>query len=122
MFENEAERLSKRDHVAIALVALDNQERVLVLETRADQIASPPTVQLLLRYTDALVEGARADGRLGYQRAVKTALAFPAAFRLAYLLYRYLGIQRLLADRLVDRVELLLVTRLFIVARPDHQQ
>jgi monovalent cation:H+ antiporter, CPA1 family len=71
MFENEAERLSKRDHVAIALVALDNQERVLVLETRADQIASPPTVQLLLRYTDALVEGARADGRLGYQRAVK---------------------------------------------------
>ena len=111
---DEAERLSERDRLAIALVALGNQERVLVLEARADQVASPPTVQLLLRYADALVEGARAEGRLGYQRATKTALAFPAAFRLAYLLYRYLRIQRFLADRLADRVELLLVTRLLI--------
>ena len=36
------ERLTERDRLAIALVALANQERVLVLETRADRIASPP--------------------------------------------------------------------------------
>ena len=111
---DEAERLSDRDRLAIALVALGNQERVLILEARADQVVSPATVQVLLRHADALVEGARAEGRLGYQRAAAKALVFPAMFRIAYLLYRYIGIQRFLADRLADRVELLLATRLLV--------
>ena len=111
---DEAERLSERDRLAIALVALGNQESVLVLEARADQVASPPTVQLLLRHADALIEGARAEGRLGYQRAAKTALSFPTGFRLAYVLYRHFGIERFLADRLADRVEYLLVARLLV--------
>jgi CPA1 family monovalent cation:H+ antiporter len=87
---------------------------VLVLETRADQVASQATVQVLLGNADALVEGARAEGRLGYQRAAERALSFPPAFRIAYFLYRHFGVQRFLADRLADRVELLLVTRLLI--------
>jgi hypothetical protein len=45
---DDAERLPERDRLTIALVALANQERVLVLETRTDQIASPATVQVLL--------------------------------------------------------------------------
>src|SRR6266850_322038 len=49
------ERLTDRDRLAIALAALANQERVLVLETRADRIASPATVQVLLRNADLLV-------------------------------------------------------------------
>jgi CPA1 family monovalent cation:H+ antiporter len=108
------ERLTERDRLAIALVALANQERVLVLETRADRIASAATVQILLRNADALVEGARAEGRVGYRRAVEAALSFPIAFRLAYFLYRFFGIVRFLADRLADRVELLLVMRLLV--------
>jgi Na+:H+ antiporter len=108
------ERLTERDRLAIALVALANQERVLVLETRADRIASAATVQVLLRNADALVEGARAEGRVGYRRAVEAALSFPSAFRLAYFVYRFFGIVRFLADRLADRVELLLVMRLLI--------
>jgi CPA1 family monovalent cation:H+ antiporter len=108
------ERLSERDRLAIALIALANQERVLVLETRTDQIASPATVQILLQNADALVEGARAEGRLGYRRAAEKSLSFPASFRIAYFLYRHFGIQRFLADRLADRVELLLVTRLLV--------
>jgi CPA1 family monovalent cation:H+ antiporter len=111
---DEAERLSERDRLAIALVALANQERVLVLETRADQIASQPIVHLLLRNADTLVEGARADGRLGYRRAAESALLFPVGFRIAYFLYRHFHIQRFLADRLADRVELFLVTRLLV--------
>ena len=63
--------------LAIALVALGNQERVLVLETRADQVASQAIIQVLLRNADALVEGARSEGRLGYQRAAEAALSFP---------------------------------------------
>jgi CPA1 family monovalent cation:H+ antiporter len=108
------ERLTERDRLAIALVALANQERVMVLETRADRIASAATVQVLLRNADALVEGARAEGRVGYRRAAEAALAFSTAFRLAYFLYRFFGIVRFLADRLADRVELLLVMRLLV--------
>src|SRR6516162_1310890 len=111
---DDAERLPERDRLAIALVALANQERVLVLETRTDQIASPASVQLLLRNGDGLVEGARAEGRVGYHRAAEAALSFPVAFRIAYLLYRHFGIVRFLADRLADRVELLLVMRLLV--------
>jgi len=61
-----------------------------------------------------LVEGARAEGRVGYRRAAEAALSFPAAFRAAYFCYRYFGIVRFLADRLADRVELLLVMRLLV--------
>jgi monovalent cation:H+ antiporter, CPA1 family len=74
---DEAEGVSTHDRLAIALVALANQERVLVLETRADRTASPTTVQVLLQNADALVEGARAEGRLGCRRAAETALSFP---------------------------------------------
>jgi Na+:H+ antiporter len=111
---DDAERLPERDRLAIALVALANQERVSVLETRADQIASPATVQVLLGIADSLVEGARAEGRLGYRRAAERALSFPIAFRTAYFLYRHFGIQRFLAERLADRVELLLMMRLLV--------
>jgi CPA1 family monovalent cation:H+ antiporter len=107
-----AEALSERDRLAIALVALANQERALVLEARADRIASATTVQMLLRNAEALVEGARTDGRVGYRRAAAAALGFPLTFRAAYFVYRYLGIVRFVADRLADHVELLLVTRL----------
>jgi monovalent cation:H+ antiporter, CPA1 family len=109
-----AEHLPERDRLAIALVALANQERVLVLETRAGQIASPVTVQDLLQNADTLVERARAEGRLGYRRAAEAALSFSVGFRVAYFLYRHFRIQRFLADRLADRVEQLLVTRLLV--------
>jgi CPA1 family monovalent cation:H+ antiporter len=109
-----AERLTERDRLAVALTALANQERLVVLETRADRIASPATVQVLLRNADLLVEGARANGRAGYRRAAEAALAFSASFRLGYYLYRHLGIVRFLADRLAERVELLLVSRLVV--------
>ena len=113
-----AERLTERDRLAIALAALANQERVLVLERSADRIASPATVQVLLRNADLLIEGARAEGRVGYRRAAEAALSFPVAFRVAYFLYRYFGIVRFLADRLADRVELLLVMRLLVDRLP----
>jgi hypothetical protein len=74
-----AEHPTDRDRLAIALVALANQERVLILETRTDRIASSATVRILLRNA-----GARADGRLGYCRAADEALLFPLGFRAAY--------------------------------------
>jgi DNA-binding MarR family transcriptional regulator len=68
----------------------------------------------MLHNADTLVDGARGAGRLGYHRAAAAALSFRPGFRLAYALYRHLGIRRWLADRLADRVELLLMTRLLV--------
>jgi monovalent cation:H+ antiporter, CPA1 family len=109
-----AEQPTERDRLAISLVALANQERVLILETRANRIVSSAIVQMLLRNADMLIEGARADGRLGYRRAAQAVLTFSPAFRIAYFVYRHFGVQRFLADRLADRVELLSVTRLLV--------
>ena len=109
-----AERLTERDRLAIALVALANQERAVALETRAARIAPPATVQTLLHNADTLLDGARTEGRLGYRRAADAILSFPVAFRIAFFLYRQFGTRRLLADRLADRVELLLVTKLLV--------
>jgi CPA1 family monovalent cation:H+ antiporter len=112
----EADEIGLTDHerLAIALVALGNQERMLALEIMAERAASPITVQALLRNAEAQGEGARSGGRLGYKRAVEASLAFPVAFKSAYFLYRRAGIVRFLADRLGDRFEMLLVTRLLI--------
>jgi monovalent cation:H+ antiporter, CPA1 family len=112
----ESEGVSERDRLAIALVALANQERLLALELRSDRIAAPAAVQILLGNADALAEAARRDGRLGYQHASERTLAHSAVFRIAYFLYRRLGVVRLLADRLADRVDRLLLMR-FVIER-----
>jgi CPA1 family monovalent cation:H+ antiporter len=106
--------LTERERLAVALVALGNQERVLVLETLSRRAASPSALQALMRNADMLVEGARSGGRLGYKRAAEAALAFPLSFRVAYFFYRRFGIRRFLEDRLGERFETLLVTRLLI--------
>ncbi|MBV9520041.1 MAG: cation:proton antiporter [Hyphomicrobiales bacterium] len=106
--------LTDRDRLAVALVALGNQERMMVLDILEQRAASPTTVQTLLRNAEALIEGARSGGRLGYKRGAEAALAFSPSFRFAHFLYRRFGIVRFLADRLGDRFEMLLVTRLLI--------
>ena len=106
--------LTDHDRMTVALVALGNQERMLVLDTLARRAASPAALQALMRNADALVEGARSGGRLGYKRAAEAALAFPFSFKAAYFVYRRLGVSRFVGDRLGDRFETLLVTRLLI--------
>jgi CPA1 family monovalent cation:H+ antiporter len=112
----EPQGLSERDRFIIALVALANQERVLALEMRSDRIASPAAAQIMLGNAGALADAARAEGRHGYRRAAAAALAPSFGFRIAYVLYRRLGVVRLLADRLAERVERLLLMR-FAVER-----
>ncbi len=106
--------LGARARLAIALLALANQERALVLDAWSQRAAHAGVVQLLLRNADALIEGARSDGRLGYQRSAEAALSFRFAFRVAYQLYKRFGMARFLADRLGERFEVLLFTRLLI--------
>jgi Na+:H+ antiporter len=106
--------LTAHARLAIALLALANQERALVLEAWSQRTAPASAVQLLLRNADALIEGTRAAGRLGYKRAAKAALSFQLGFRFAYQLYKRFGMARFLANRLGERFEVLLFTRLLI--------
>lgn len=106
--------ITERERLGVGLVALGSQERMLVLETLARRAASPAAVQALMHRAEALVEGARSDGRIGYKRAADAAYAYSFSFRFAYLVYRRLGIGRLLAERLGERFETLLVMRLLV--------
>jgi CPA1 family monovalent cation:H+ antiporter len=115
----EETELTERERLGVALVALGNQERTFVLETLARRAASPSALQALMRNAEALVEGARSGGRLGYKRAAEAALATPLSFRVAYFFYRHFGIRRFLEDRLGERFETLLVTRLLIQELAD---
>ena len=114
--EARAHKLEEREGLAITLVALGNQERVLVLEMLRDRIASPAVVQVLLTNADAITEAARSEERRGYLRASEAALTFSVGFRVAYFLYRSAKIVRPLADRLAERVEVLLIMR-FVIER-----
>jgi CPA1 family monovalent cation:H+ antiporter len=117
------QNLSERDGLAIALVALGNQERILVLDMLSDRIASPAAMQVMLSVADAIREAARGQGREGYRRASEAALAFPVSFSVAYFLYRRLGAVRPLASRLADRVEVLLIMGFVIERlRPFNEQ
>ncbi len=106
--------LTEADRLAIALVALGNRERVLIIDMLRDGVVSPGVVQNLLGSADALTEAARSDGQAGYEKAGDATLAHPLGFRLAYFLYRRFGIVWPLADRLAERLEILLVTRFTI--------
>ncbi len=114
VYSDSAEGVGGRSRLGIALLALANQERALVLDAWSERTAPAATVQVLLHNADALIEGARSDGRLGYKRAIDAALSFRASFRFAYMLYRRFGFSRLLAIRLGERFEALLFTRLLI--------
>jgi CPA1 family monovalent cation:H+ antiporter len=105
--------------VAIALVALSNRESVSIIEMLRDGVASPGVVRALVRNADALAEAARSDGRASYEKASDAALVHPLAFHIAYFLYRRFGIVWPLADRLAERLEILLVMR-FAIERLVH--
>jgi CPA1 family monovalent cation:H+ antiporter len=107
-----ARNLSEADQLAIALVSLANQERVLIIEIVREGMVSPGVAQALLSNTEALAEAARSDGRIGYESAGDDTLGHRIGFHVALFLYRRLGLVRMLADRLAERLEILLIMRI----------
>jgi Na+:H+ antiporter len=94
-----ARNLSEGDQLAIALVSLANQERVLIIEIVREGMVSPGVAQALLSNTEALAEAARSEGRMGYESASNDTLGHRIGFHVALFLYRRLGVVRMLADR-----------------------
>jgi CPA1 family monovalent cation:H+ antiporter len=99
-----ADALGERERLAIALVALANRERELVLR-HGHQATSPAAVEKLLRHAERIVEAAHANGRLGYIRAGHEVLGFPSAFRFAHFLHRLVRLDGYLAKQLAHRFE-----------------
>jgi CPA1 family monovalent cation:H+ antiporter len=107
-----ARSLAEADQLAIALVSLANQERVLIIDMLREGVLSPGATHVMLSNAEALAEAARSDGRAGYIRASEATLDHPVGFRFALFLFRRLTILRPLAERLAERLEILLAMRI----------
>jgi CPA1 family monovalent cation:H+ antiporter len=104
--------ISDRDRIRIGLVALANRERRIILDHHAQRTVSSAAIERLLRNTNLILDAARAEGRVGYNRAARALLEFDRDFRIANLLHRALNIARPLQRQISIRFEALLIRRL----------
>jgi monovalent cation:H+ antiporter, CPA1 family len=105
-------KLIEADQLAIALTSLANQERVSIIDMLRERVVSPGAAHTILGNAERLAEAARTEGLPGYERASDATLNHPLGFRMALILYSRLGIVAPLADRLSERLEILLVMRI----------
>jgi monovalent cation:H+ antiporter, CPA1 family len=105
-------KLTEADQLAIALVSLANQERVSIIDMMREGIVSPGAAHTILGNTEKLAEAARTEGLSGYERARDASLDHPFGFRMALFLYSRLRLIRPLAERLSERLEILLISRI----------
>jgi CPA1 family monovalent cation:H+ antiporter len=104
--------ISDRDRIRIGLVALANRERRIILDHHAQRTVSSAAIERLLRNTNLILDAARAEGRIGYNRAARALLEFPRGFRVANLLHRVFNLARPLQRQISIRFESLLIRRL----------
>lgn len=112
--EGPEEAISDRDRLTLGLIALANRERELILDHHGRRTAPDGAIEILLRHANRIFDGARMGGRIGYNRAARRLIDYSPAFRAAFFLHRWLGIERPLVRQLTRRFELLLVRRLVL--------
>ncbi|MEI4234228.1 cation:proton antiporter [Roseovarius sp. D22-M7] len=103
-----------RDRVTLGLIALAGHERDTILVRVRERTISARMTEQVLSDADRLIEGARSQGRSGYQRAARRSVAYGRAFRAAVVLHRRLGLSAPLARMTADRFEILLSQRLIL--------
>jgi CPA1 family monovalent cation:H+ antiporter len=108
------EAIADRDRLNIGLVALAGRERDALLGHFHRKTASPHVLVAMLQQCDRIVEAARRGGRSDYNRAARQWIGFSRSFSLAAALHRHFRIERVLANRLADRFETLLVSRIVL--------
>lgn len=106
------EAISDRDRIRIGLVAIANHERRIILDHHAQRTVSGAAIERLLRNTRLMLDAARAEGRVGYNRAARALLGFSRAFRFANFLHRRFNVARPLQREISIRFETLLIRRL----------
>jgi CPA1 family monovalent cation:H+ antiporter len=110
------ESISDGDRIIIGLVALANRERRLILDHHAQQSVSVRAIEVMLRNTNAMLDGAKAEGRAGYDRAARRQTEYTRLFRIAHFLHWHFGIDRPLQRQISTRFETLLVRGLALEA------
>ena len=106
------EAISDRDRIRIGLVALANRERGIILDHHTQRTVSGAAIERLLRNTNLILDAARAEGRIGYNRAARVLLEFQRSFWMANLLHRAFKLARPLQRQISIRFEALLIRRL----------
>lgn len=103
--------LSEEECLRAALVVVARREQALHLQHYRERIVSGRIVRNLVAQAYHLEDGARSEGRNGYELASQRELAFPLEFRFSIEVHRCFGWQGWLAGALADRLESLLVGR-----------
>ncbi|GAB4226802.1 MAG: cation:proton antiporter [Kiloniellaceae bacterium] len=109
------EELSDRDRLTVGLIALANQEKALIVEQRWSSDLPSPMIDRYLLTVEAMIDGVREDGRLGYLRAARLPYKQNWRFRLLSSLHSHLRISRPLATYLGYRFQFLLINRIILL-------
>ena len=110
-----AEELTDRERLTVGLIALANQEKTLVMEQRWSGGLSSPLIDRYLLTVEAMIDGVREDGRLGYLRAARRPHRQTWWFRFIGMLHSHLRISRPLATYLGRRFQSLLINRIILL-------
>ncbi|NLI27565.1 MAG: cyclic nucleotide-binding domain-containing protein [Acetobacter sp.] len=108
--------LGDRQRVTLALITIANHERSILLDLFRIQGLNRRVMENLLRTSEAMVDGARLEGRLGYVRAMRRRLQPGMRFRIAQFIHQRLHYDRLLMECVSERFETLMVTHLVSIA------
>ena len=108
--------LGDRQRVTLALITIANQERSILLDLFRIRGLSRGVMETLLRTADAMIDGARLEGRFGYVRAVRRQLRPSLGFTLAQWVHRTMRIDQPLMICMMERFERLLIQHLVSLA------
>ncbi|MFT8243888.1 cation:proton antiporter [Roseomonas sp. BN140053] len=108
--------ISDRERVTLGLITYASQERSVLLEIFKDQGLSRRIMENLLWTAEAMVDGARAEGRLGYIKAARQRLRPTLRFVLAQWIHRAFRIDAPLMNCMAERFETLLLTHFISVS------
>ncbi len=108
--------LADRQRVTLALITIANKERSILLNLFRIRGLSRGAMETLLRTADAMIDGARLEGRFGYVRALRRWLRPSLGFRLAQWVHHAWRYDRPLMACMMDRFERLLIQYLVALA------
>lgn len=103
--------LTDRQRITLALITIAAQERSILLDLFKTQGLPRRVMETLLRSAEATLDAAWIDGRYGYVKAMQKRLHPTLRFRIAQWVHRKLHIDRPLMYCMMERFEILLISR-----------
>ncbi|MFT8718841.1 cation:proton antiporter [Acetobacter sp.] len=108
--------LADRQRVTLALITIASQEKSILLDIFRIQGISRRVMETLLRTTEAMIDGARLEGRFGYVRALRRRLKPSVRFRVAQFVHSWMHYDKPLMGAMAERFEMLMVGHLVSIS------